>query len=98
MNTYEQVYLAIIGCVTMKLVETLTQMLSNKVNDVDYKNEARKHPKDFTRNKKMTFEELIFFILFSLKCSTQSALRRFFASIAKPVFMKQQSLSEARKK
>ena len=82
----------------MKLVETLTQMLSNKVNDVDYKNEARKHPTDFTRNRKMTFEELIFFILSSLKCSTQCALRRFFASIAKPVFMKQQSLSEARKK
>jgi hypothetical protein len=46
----------------------------------------------------MVFEELILFILLSLKCSTQSAIRRFFKNIGKNVRMKQQSLSEARAK
>ena len=46
----------------------------------------------------MPFEELILYMLQSLKCSTQSAIRRFFSNLGKPVTMKQQSLSEARQK
>jgi hypothetical protein len=46
----------------------------------------------------MPFEDLILYMLQSLKSSTQSALRRFFTQQAKPVTMKQQSLSEARQK
>jgi hypothetical protein len=46
----------------------------------------------------MPFEDLILYMLQSLKGSTQSALRRFFTQLAKPVTMKQQSLSEARQK
>jgi hypothetical protein len=64
-----------------------------------FKNQARKRPTDFTRTRKMTFEELIIYMLFSLKCSTATALRRFFSQIGKyDLTMTQQSLSEARQK
>ena len=61
-------YLAIIGCVTMKLFKILIQKVSNKVSDVDYKDEARKHPTDFTRNRKMIFAELIIFKIGRASC------------------------------
>jgi hypothetical protein len=46
----------------------------------------------------MTFEEMMMCMLLSHKCSTQCALRRYFASIGKPISMKQQSYSQARAK
>ena len=46
----------------------------------------------------VVLEELVNFVLMSIKCSAASALRRFFSNIGKSVFMTQQSLSEARSK
>jgi hypothetical protein len=64
-----------------------------------FKEQARTKATYFTRTRKMPFEELMIFMLLSLKSSTSSALRRFFADIGKKsVAMTQQSLSEARKK
>ena len=80
----------------------LCQSIANQTNsDVycsNFKEEARKNSTDFTRNRKMSFEELVIFVVVSLKCSAASALRRFFTNIGKSVFMTQQSLSEARSK
>jgi hypothetical protein len=68
-------------------------------NNGEYRNLAKKRPKDFTRNRIMPFGELIIFMLMSHKNSTATALRRFFRDIGKEtVTMTQQSLSEARKK
>jgi hypothetical protein len=82
----------------MDLTNKIATRTNNMVYDDDYKEESKKEATDFTRNRKMPFEEVILLMLLSLKCSTQSALRRFFASIGKPVTMKQQSFSEARAK
>ncbi|MGL5514806.1 MAG: IS4 family transposase [Sporomusa sp.] len=82
----------------MRLGEMLTKKTQGKVSCDEFKNEARKKAIDFSRKRKMTFEELILFMLLSLKCSTASALRRFFKDIGKSIFMTQQSLSEARAK
>lgn len=88
----------ILDVLRMTLGEIITGITHNRIYNSDYKNDARKLATDFTRNRKMMFEELILFMLQSLKCSTQSALRRFFTNLGKPVTMKQQSLSEARQK
>ena len=82
----------------MKLSEKLAAWTNEILYGNEFKEIARKNPQDFTRKRKMNFEELILFMLLSLKCSTSSALRRFFTNIGKSVNMKQQSLSEARKK
>lgn len=80
------------------LTMTISNVTNEMINDGGYKVAVRKNPRDFTRNRKMPFEEVILFTLMSFKCSTQSALRRFFDMLGKRVFMKQQSYSEARKK
>lgn len=82
----------------MKLSKVLANETQSKVYSDEFKDESRKKATDFTRNRKMIFQELILFMLLSLKCSTSSALRRFFKDIGKKVFMTQQSLSEARTK
>lgn len=91
-------YLVNIGCVRVKLSEALSKKTKQRVTCDIFKGKSRKQATDFTRNRKMTFEELMFFMLLSLKCSTASALRRFFIDLGKPVSITQQSLSEARKK
>lgn len=80
------------------LLETIVSKVSKLIHGSDFKERSRMNPKDFTRNRTMSFEELMMFMLIQLKCSTQTGLRRFFAMIGKHVFMKQQSFSEARKK
>jgi hypothetical protein len=76
----------------------MANMTTNKIKDDVFKNGAKKSVTDFTRKRTMPFEELVLFLLFSLKSSTQSSLRRFFASIGVVATMKQQSLSEGRQK
>jgi hypothetical protein len=88
-----------IGCVFMKLSQHLGEQLSNKIFGDKFKDSARKRPEDFTRKRAMSFEELILYMLTSLKCSTASSLRRFFAAIGASLCMaSQQSFSEARQK
>ncbi|CAM4430781.1 IS4 family transposase [Paenibacillus alkaliterrae] len=82
----------------MNVTELLIKRTSELIYSVCFKEASRKRPTDFTRDRKMPFEEVILFMLLSFKCSTQSALRRFFTALCKPVFMKQQSFSEARAK
>jgi hypothetical protein len=82
----------------MKLAKLIAYLTRKRIYDWKFKDKARKKATDFTRNRKLPFEELMLFMLQSLKSSTQCALRRFFAGLGKPVAMKQQSLSEARSK
>lgn len=83
----------------MKLSEILLKLTHARIYLDEFKNIARKKSTDFIRDRKMPFEDLMIFMLFSLKSSTASALRRFFMSIGKQsTVMTQQSLSEARKK
>jgi len=88
----------IIGCVFMKLSQQLGKQLSKKIFGDKFKDSARKRPEDFTRKRGMSFEELILYMLTSLKCSTASSLRRFFTSIGTSLCIAQQSFSEARQK
>lgn len=82
----------------MTVSELITGITRDKIFGGEYKDKARKNATAFTRTRKMPFEELMFFMLQSPRCSTQSALRRFFTDLGKPITMKQQSLSEARAK
>lgn len=82
----------------MNLTQLLIKRTSELIYSVCFKEASRKKPTDFTRDRKMPFEEVILFMLNSFKCSTQSALRRFFTTLSKPLFMQQQSFSEARAK
>jgi len=52
----------------------------------------------FTRNRKMTFVQLICFILNGIKTTTQTALNRYFALLEKDMHMSQSALSQARNK
>ena len=53
---------------------------------------------DFSRERKMPFNNLIYFILTMIKESSQNALERFFEKANKKIFMTQQAFSLARKK
>jgi ribosome-associated toxin RatA of RatAB toxin-antitoxin module len=64
-----------------------------------YEMRAKKRKQDFTRKRKMTFGELIYFMLSMIKESSQNALERFFPRIGKMhVHMSQQAFSAARQK
>jgi hypothetical protein len=82
---------------TMKLM-TISNMTTKRILCPYFKDRARKRKEDFTRKNKMPFERLIRFILQPRKCSTNTALRRFFKELKINMTMKQQSLSDARKK
>jgi len=82
----------------VKLMESTLTQTTHIIYSGAYKERSRKKPTDFTRDRKMPFEEVVMFMLISLKSSTQSALRRFFTMLGKKVMMKQQSFSEARAK
>ena len=68
------------------------------VNEASYKTRSCKHPTNFTRERKMPFKKLIYFMLTSVKSSTQNALERYFEKTNEDVFITQQSFSEARQK
>ena len=82
----------------MKLSQQLAEQLSSKIFGKKFKDSARKRVEDFTRKRGMSFEELILYMLTSLKCSTASSLRRFFVTIGVSLCIAQQSFSEARQK
>jgi hypothetical protein len=78
-------------------------MTTKTVDNADFKDSARTKPTFFTRTggdrkPKMTVEDLMFFLLFHMKRSIPSALRRFFKDKGVDITMAQQSLSEAREK
>lgn len=66
---------------------------------LEYRNRAKKRPQDFTRERKMSFTQMIVFMLNMLKQSTQTALDHFFDLTEEcAIHMSQQSFSEARQK
>jgi hypothetical protein len=59
---------------------------------------SRKKAQDFTRERKMGFKNLIFFLLTMVKQSSQNALERYFEIKNEDSFMTQQAFSLARQK
>jgi hypothetical protein len=69
------------------------------INSVGFLNRSRIKPQDFTRNRKMPFAKLVFFMLNMVKSSIQTRLNDFFENVSKEnTDMAQQSFSEARLK
>jgi len=92
------VYLKILDVPSMKLSEILVKMANKIIYSPVVKEMARKMPNYFTRNRKMTFEDLMMFMLFHSKCSIPSSFCRFFKAKEEMTTVSQQSLSEARDK
>ena len=64
-----------------------------------FRDSARMRPQDFTRNRKLPFTDLVFFMLNLVRSSTQTSLNRYFETAGREdVHMSQQSFSEARLK
>lgn len=83
----------------MKLGRKIIQLTRQIIYSLQFKVSARTKPEYFTRKRKMPFEDLMLYMLLSLKSSTSSSLRRFFEQLGKMnITMTQQSLSEARQK
>jgi hypothetical protein len=68
------------------------------LESAEFKEQAKKRKEDFTRERKMAFKRLIFFMPSMIKESTQNALERFFAMNGEDTFMTQQAFSLARQK
>jgi hypothetical protein len=69
------------------------------VNNLAFKRRAKKREQDFTRKRKMTFTELIYFMLGLVKESSQNARSRFFQRAGKGhIHISQQAFSAARQK
>jgi hypothetical protein len=64
----------------------------------DYENRSKKRTQDFSRNRKMPFKKLIWFMLSLVKESSQNAPERFFPKIKEAVHLTQQTFSLARQK
>jgi hypothetical protein len=77
------------------IAESLRELIHSKW----FLEQARQHPTDFTRNRKMQFPQLAVFMINLVRTSVQTALDRFFGVIGTPEMeMTQQSFSEARQK
>ena len=57
---------------------------------------ARVSPNYFRRNRKMSFQDILYFLITSCKMATQCALTDFFNSIKRDIHMSQQAMSKAR--
>lgn len=80
------------------LVE-ITKQHRELIFSSSYKSRSKKRATDFTRERKMPFTHMVFFMLNMLKQSTQTALDRYFDLIGRnDIHMSQQAFSEARQK
>jgi hypothetical protein len=68
------------------------------VETIGFKNRSKKRAEDFTRERKMPFKKLVYFMLSMIKESTQNALERYFEKAGEETWMSQQAFSEARQK
>jgi hypothetical protein len=68
------------------------------IESLEFLDRARKSPKDFTRERKMPFKKLVYFLLSMIKESSQNALERYFWKMGDIIHMSQQAFSEARQK
>jgi hypothetical protein len=73
-------------------------LLKGLVETAGFKDRSKKGKKDFTRERKMGFKQLVYFMLSMIKESTQNALERYFAMNGEETYMSQQAFSEARQK
>ena len=79
--------------------EAYMEKIIDKIKSSEFLNSSRVKPQDFTRNRKMPFPKLVFFMLNVAKSSIQTRLDDFFEKVAQEeVSMTQQSFSEAREK
>jgi IS4 transposase len=75
------------------------EALIGLVKQKRYEQRSKKRKQDFTRKRKMTFNELIYFMLSMVKESTQNALERVFPQLKKEnLYMSRQAFSAARQK
>jgi len=81
-----------------KILSKVVHSTDELISSPDFKDRSRTKPSDFTRKRKMPFNDLLLYMLNSYKCSTQCGLRRFFRLHYNELPMKQQSFSKARKK
>ena len=72
------------------------QIIADLFNNPLTLEEARTKPSYFTRNRKMSFIELLKFLLRGGKCSAQAELNSFFQEKGDEIHMTQQALSKAR--
>jgi hypothetical protein len=68
------------------------------LENASYESRAKKRKQDFSRDRKMPFKKLMWFMLSMVKESTQNALERFFPKIKEATHMSQQAFSQARQK
>lgn len=61
-----------------KCIGKIIKTVYDKIQSKEFKEGAKMHDKDFTRNRKMNFSETVLFILSGTKKSLQSALYTFF--------------------
>ena len=74
----------------------IVSLTNAQVKNAEFKKHSRTKSTYFTRKRKMTFGDLILYMLNSYNCSTQCGLRRFFATVRNQFPMRQQSFSKAR--
>ena len=72
--------------------------MKKTVDMESFKNCSKKRPQDFTRERKMSFKMLVYFLLSMINESSQNALERFFAKTGQSIYMTQQAFSLARQK
>jgi hypothetical protein len=82
----------------MKQANILVNSVQTEVSKNHFKENTRKSPRDFTRNRKLSFEELIYFVLQSPKTTISTGVRRFFKELERSESMMQLSVSEAKAK
>ncbi|MDR0628341.1 MAG: hypothetical protein LBG24_01600 [Treponema sp.] len=71
-------------------------MVRDLLEKPEYENRSKKRKQDFSRNRKMPFKKLMYFMLGMVKESSQNALERFFPKLKEAVRMSQQAFSLAR--
>jgi hypothetical protein len=74
------------------------ELVRGLLEKADYKNRSKKQKQDFTRERKMPFKKLMYFMLSIVKESSQNALERFFPKIKEAIHLTQQAFSLARQK
>jgi hypothetical protein len=61
--------------------KTCFEVVRGLIGQREYENRAKKRKQDFSRNRKMPLEKLMWFMLGMVKESTQNALERFFPKL-----------------
>jgi hypothetical protein len=68
------------------------------IGKLGFKNKSKKREQDFTRERKMGFQKLMYFMLSMIRESSQNAIERFFIKTGENIHMTQQAFSKARQK